>query len=222
MLPLNIVKGISSSLSKKIIEIRENGFLDIYDFFVKMVSENIGSEIIKNLIMTVTLDNLYHGRHTLIDNMENLINYGKLVKKLGASFVLKPDLSVIDEYNREILINSEKELFGFYLSNHPVNIYKNSVKNSVNLCDISKYFNKYITCIGMIDRIKEVTTKNGDVMAFISISDEDSKCSVTAFPLMYHDIKIKKGDIIIIEGKVERRKDFEIIAKKIINVKEKI
>ena len=222
LLPLNTIKGISNVISKKIIDLRENGFLDIYDFFVKITKENIGLEVIKSLIMSGSLDDLYQGRRTLMDNLENLMNYGKLVKKLGYDFVLKPDIVKSDEYDKEILINSEKDLFGFYLSNHPVNIYKNNVKNSVNLGDISKYYNKFITCVGMVDRIREVTTKNGEIMAFISVSDESTSCSITAFPLIYHDIKLKKGDIIIIEGKVERRNDFEIIAKKIVNVKENI
>ena len=222
LLPLTIIKGISNMLSSKIIEIRDKGFIDIFDFFSKMVKNNINIDIIKKLIMSGALDDLYSNRHTLMDNLDSLMNYGNLVNSLGIDFALKPDIIVSDEYNREILINSEKELFGFYLSNHPVNFYQNSVKNCVKIEDISKYYNKNIICVGMIDRIKNVITKKGEEMAFITISDESSSCSVTAFPLIYHELKIKNSDIIIVEGKVERRSDFEIIAKKIINVKEKI
>lgn len=220
LLPLNIIKGVSNTISKKIIDSRDKGFIDIYQFFITMVQENINLDIIKNIIMAGCLDELYNNRHTLIDNLDTLMNYSMLVKKLGYDYVLKPDINKIQEYPKDVLINNEKDIFGFYLSNHPVNMYKNNVKNSVNLSDIKKYYNKRITCVGMVDRIKEITTKKGELMAFINISDEDSSCSVTLFPKIYHDIKIKNSDIMIIEGKVEKRIDYEIIADKIINVKE--
>ena len=37
----------------------------------------------------------------------------------------------------------------------------------------------------MIDRIKEVTTKNGDIMAFLSCSDEETMVDVILFPKVY-------------------------------------
>ena len=52
--------------------------------------------------MSGSLDNLYNNRHTLIDNMDDLINYGNLANKLGSEFVLKPELNIVDEYNKEI------------------------------------------------------------------------------------------------------------------------
>ena len=41
------------------------------------------------------------------------------------------------------------------------------------------------------------------------------------FPKLYESItNLKKGDIIKIDGKVERRKDYSIIASEIINIRE--
>ena len=73
----------------------------------------------------------------------------------------------------------------------------------------------------MIDRIKEITTKNGDKMAFYSCSDEEKSIDVIVFPKVYNNLSnIKKGDIIIIDGKIERKSDYQIIANNIVKVEE--
>ena len=58
----------------------------------------------------------------------------------------------------------------------------------------------------MIDNIREVNTKNNDKMAFVTISDEYAKVSLVMFPTTYLKYNyIKKGDVIKIIGKVEKR-----------------
>ena len=64
-------------------------------------------------------------------------------------------------------------------------------------------------------------TKDNLPMAFLSCSDEELIVDVIVFPKVYETIpNLKKGDIIKIEGKVERKKDFDIIAFNIVNIKE--
>ena len=58
-------------------------------------------------------------------------------------------------------------------------------------------------------------------MEFISCSDEESIVDVIVFPKVYENLpNLKKGDIIKVEGKVERKKDYNIIASNIVNIKE--
>ena len=66
--------------------------------------------------------------------------------------------------------------------------------------------------IVMISRLKETTTKNNDVMAFIVGSDEFAKwfgeVDLTCFPDVYKKFNnIKVGNIIKIFGRVEKRYD---------------
>ncbi len=221
LLPFNIIKGIGSDVAKKIMKARGDGFKDIYDFFLKIIDNGISQNIIELLITSGCLDNFGYNRQTLILNIDSLINYGNLCKELGNDFVLKPEINISNEFEREVLINQEKECFGFYLTNHPVSFYKNKIK-SINLIDINKYFNKNITCVVMIDKIKEITTKKGEKMAFLSCSDEEASCDITVFPDLYKELlNLSKSDIIKVDGRVERRSNYNIIANSIINVKEK-
>ena len=89
------------------------------------------------------------------------------------------------------------------------------------LNNISKYFDKVINTIVIIDSLKETTTKNKEKMAFLTVSDEYDKISVVIFPMVYNNaFGIKKGDIIKIIGRVERRmSSYQLVANRIEKIK---
>lgn len=216
ILPFTKIKGISKIISEKIILSRGDGFNDIYDFISKMISNGINRNIIENLIDSDSLNCFNYNHQTLYDNLDSLINYGNLCKDINQDFVLKPEIEIKEEFSKDILINREKDLFGIYLTNHPVVEYKLKNTDYINLCDIEKYFNKVVKTIVMIDSIKEIKTKKGETMQFINASDEEESMEYVLFPktyLLYNDLK--KGDIIKIEGRVERRSNYQIIISKI-------
>ena len=220
-LPFNIIKGISSVISKKIVNARGMKYQDIYDFFIKIVKEEIPKNIYVSLINSGVIDSLGINRRTLIENLDILINYGNLVNDLGIENVLKPEIISFDEYSKEELIMKEKECFGFYISSHPVALYREKIPNCVLPINIKEYFNKNITCVLLIDHINEIVTKNNEKMAFYSCSDDETMVDVIIFPKVYETItNLKKGDIIKVDGKVEKRDKYNIVASSIINIKE--
>ncbi len=220
-LPFKIIKGISSVISNKIINVRSDKFNNIYDFFGKMALESIPKNVYISLIKSGTLDSFELNRKTIYENLDVLINYGNLVKDLGSNNVLEPEIINYPEFTKEELIGFEKECFGFYLSNHPVVYYRSKIKNAIKLVDIKNYFNKNITCVVLVDRIKETKTKDGSSMAFLLGSDEEATVDIIVFPKVYETIEeLKKGGIIKVDGKVERKKNYNIIASTITLVKE--
>ena len=111
-----------------------------------------------------------------------------------------------EDYSKEEKYDNQYLSFGFYLSEHPTNIYKDI--NSLNTRNIEQYYDKNITLVLMVDKIKEVTTKKNDIMAFITASDEYGQISLTLFPTTYKTYNnIKKRDIIKVNGRVEKRFD---------------
>ena len=73
----------------------------------------------------------------------------------------------------------------------------------------------------MIDKIKEIITKNNEKMAFLSCSDEEMSIDVIIFPKVYENLSnLKKSDIIKVDGHIERRDNYNIVANAITNVKE--
>ena len=213
VLPLNIIKGISNILVGKILEARNNTFKDIFEFFSKT---NFDRKTYMTIIDSGILDSFNYTRSSLYEALDNLINYSKLCNDLGYDYVLKPEIGQEDEFDRMVLINKEKELYGFYLTNHPIRFYKDKYDNIIDLCDVPKYFNKTIDTLVMIDKISIIKTKDKEEMAFITASDEIDTMEYVLFPKVYNDYNdLKKNDIIKVNGKVERRNNYQIIVNSI-------
>ena len=212
LLPFTLISGISSVMAKKIMDIRTTSFIDIYDFFHKTIMGGLTQNTIESLIDSGCLDSLDYNRQTLYHNIDSLMNYGSLTKELDVTYVLKPEIEIVDEFSKDILISKEKEIYGFYITNHPVSLCKAKNKDIVNLQDISQYFNRNITTIGIIDKYKEIMTKKGDKMCFMTLSDEMASCEYILFPKVYNLYEnFKKGDIIKVVGKVEKKTNYQII-----------
>ena len=85
--------------------------------------------------------------------------------------------------------------------------------------NINNYFDKKINIVIMVDKLKEVNTKNNEKMCFITGSDEVDSIDIVLFPDVYKQSNIKIGDIVKINGKVEKRFDkYQIIANTIENL----
>ena len=147
--------------------------------------------------------------------MDNVINYAELVKDGGLLEIAEPYIDVVEDFSKSELINLEHDTYGFYLMMHPTLIYKNSY--DVDLINVSKYFDKRVSCVIVVDRLKEVVTKNNDIMLFINGSDNTDTISVTLFPRVYELNKnINRNDIIRVSGIVEKRFDkYQLVANNI-------
>ena len=219
MYPLTNVKSISSKDVKIIIEERKNGkFKDIFDFVSRCYKETITSETIKSLILSGAFDCFNISRKTLIDNIEVITNYGEIGTYLNDD-AFKPQLDNTGEYSKEELMEFELNLFGFYLTNHPVTEYKRKM-SYIELKNISDYFDKQIETVIYVDKVRQIVTKNKEQMMFITGSDELSKIDIVIFPKIYKGIKsVNIGDIVSIKGKVTKRFDeYQVIANQIVKL----
>lgn len=211
--PFNIIKGISKLISTKIIE-KQDDFEDIYDIFSKL---NLNKGTYEILIQAGIFDNFEYNRKTIIENLDSLINYSSLSHDLDEEYILKPEIIEHDNYSFLELINMEKDLYGFYLSNHPTINYKTRFHDIINLNSIEKYFNTYQNMIVLVEQIKEIKTKKGDKMLFFKGSDEERVVDFTVFPKEYEKyFDIKRGYILKVNGHIEKRNGvYQVVVSKI-------
>ena len=217
--PLNNIKNVGTNATKIILEERKKRkFKDIFDFVSRCYKESVTVKTIESLILAGAFDSFNISRKALIDNLEIITNYGEIGSYLDEE-MFKPEIEDNGEYKKDELMNYELELFGFYLTNHPITEYKTK-HNHIELKNIEKYFDKQIETIVFIDKIREIETKNKEKMIFVTGSDELSKIEIVVFPKTYKQIKqINTSDIIKIKGKVEKRFDqYQIIANQIIKL----
>ena len=206
ILPLTIIKNVGDSSAKKIMEEREKEpFKDVFDFISRLYNKGVNQKILENLIDAGALDSFNVNHKTLRENIDLIINYGEIGDYMDDDS-LKPELQFQKEYTNQELLFKENEAYGFYMSNHPVMELKRKYQNVIDLDKIEFYFDKNINVITYVEKIKEVTTKDGEKMAFIDGSDEVGKIDIVVFPKLYKKIeKIEEGKIYLIKAKVEKR-----------------
>ena len=211
--PLTVIKSIGYQSVMKILESRnEKEFTDIFDFVKRCGS--VGRKVIENLIFSGCFDSFGYSKRTLIENLDNIMNYGDLD---GLPDDLLPILNEFSEYDSKFLMEKELEIFGFYLSNHPVTSYKKKY-NTIDLNLLPNYFDKKISIILYVDRIKVLDTKKGEKMCFVTGSDEVASIDVVFFPKVFND-KISVHDILYLNGKVEKRFDnYQFVVDSVIEI----
>ncbi len=202
--PLSLVKGIGTLTARGIIKEREdNGNFSSYLDFVKRTYK-FGKDVLRNLILAGAVDGFGKNKRTLIENLDDAINYAELCDDLDESLVLKPEIKDYEEYSKEELTKYEIDLFGFYISNHPTSKY--ITDNSITTKNIEKYFDSNVVMILYIERKKEIDTKAKEKMMFLNASDSFGAIELVMFPKTYNKFfNIPLPGVYKIKGKVEKR-----------------
>lgn len=206
VMPLSVIRNVGIVISNYIIDERSTPYKDIFDFLRRTYKKTNNKKVIESLIYSHAFDE-FNNISTLINNIDSITNYIELSIDLEEGIVPIPELIYSNNKDDEIL-EKEKELFGFYLTSHKTEKYKLNDKNIIDVELIKNYYDKIVSVIINIDRKKEITTKKGDLMAFIVGSDNTSSVSITLFPDIYINYSsLKRGDIIKVTGRVEKRYD---------------
>lgn len=202
--PLSNIKNIGAIVVNEILLERNKGlFKDIFDFIKRLYGKTVNRKVLEALILAGTFDEMSYNRKTLLNNLDVIINYSELGDILSNDENLKPILNIEEEYSLTELLQIEYDVFGFYLTNHPITKYKDSI---YNLDNIDSYFDKVITLNLYVDRIKEVTTKKNEKMYFISGCEETNTIDVVLFPKVIKEIP-KEKEIYSFKGNIEKRFD---------------
>ncbi len=205
--PFASIKGIGVVVCKQILEARnQKPFQDIFDAISRLVLNKVTRKQIETLVYAGAFDFFGYTRRTLIEEMDALINYAELTKDLDPSLVLLPELKEQKEYSSSELLEKERDLFGFYLTSHPTLKYLQEEEKIIPLNELEKHFNEQIKTLVLIEKIKVIKTKKGEKMAFLLGSDETKMVDFTCFPRVFEKYSnLKKGDIVVLTGVVEKR-----------------
>lgn len=216
--PFSNIKSIGTQSAIQILKAREDGpFTDIYDAFSRLIISKVSQKAIENLIYSYAFESMKYNIATIIYNFDALINYANLTKDLDPSLVMKPEIILKEEYKTEYLLEKEKEVFGFYFSQHPTTRYFNKIKDITKVLNLNKHYGKYITTIVYIEKRRVIKTKKGDEMSFFTGSDESGKIEYICFPQVHSKYNyISTSSIVKVYGKVEKRlNEIQIIVDKI-------
>lgn len=220
-MPFQVLKGIGKTVYDKIIQERKKKpFQDLYECMARLIACGIKENALITLINAGAFDPLYPSRKTLAENLDQIISYANLVKvedetlHFDFSVASPPNLIRLEEQVLE-RAQKEKEVYGFYLSEHPISsLRKKRFQNLRTLREISEQLG-FVSVLGRVSRIKPYRTKKGDLMAFLTLEDETQMIDVAIMPRLYGQIKgsLQENQIILLNGKKDRKDS--ILAQKI-------
>ena len=103
----------------------------------------------------------------------------------------------------------EKEALGFLITGHPLDRFAADIKRLANstvtgLSELSD--GAEVRICGIVTALKEITTKKGDRMGFVTVEDLTGSVEITVFSDMYvpGTALLKSDDPLLITGKLEK------------------
>jgi DNA polymerase-3 subunit alpha len=116
----------------------------------------------------------------------------------------------------------EKELLGTYLSEHPMeaqerqllaqDLVSTTIDRVATLSvDSTEAMGNQLSLVGMVQRMRRITTKKGDAMAFVTLEGPGGSLDVVVFPRTFERFKglLTQGRVLVVSGKLDSRPDRE-------------
>lgn len=214
------IKNVGTGAVEEVLRAREAGeFSSLEDFFERVSVKQVNRKVLESLIKSGAFDN-FNDRSFLLHNLDVLLAYANKEQKQKLSgqtdlfgsvsgesvktalLLQSPDVSIPE---REQL-QWERELLGIYLSQHPLQSYEAMLSElTVPISEIKpEHDNKSVTIGGIILESKEITTKNGQKMAFVKVADSFSELELIIFPNIYQQTLgiWERDNIVLVKGKI--------------------
>ncbi len=231
---LAVIKNVGTGIVDAIVAEREkNGLFASYEDFVKRTSYlNVTKRVHEFLIKAGAFDSLDDSRAALMLAYESLLLAASEDKKrnvegqislfsddIPAKEPTRSDIPKYPEYPTKKLLAMEKECVGLYLSGHPLDDYAEEAAK-LSDCSISEILETdgsagspkdgmNLTLCGIVSQVKEKLTKNGQMMAFITIEDITASMECIVFAKVYAGLKpfLGEDNIVMVEGRLSMRED---------------
>ncbi|MGB0561269.1 MAG: OB-fold nucleic acid binding domain-containing protein [Spirulinaceae cyanobacterium] len=129
-----------------------------------------------------------------------------------AEFDTAPPLPQIPDLPSAEKLKAEKELLGFYVSEHPLDRLQSAaqVMAPISLAQLGEQKKRsLISCIVMLSLVREITTKKGDRMAFLTLEDRSGEVEGVVFPRSFERLAplLVQDQSMILWGKADSRDD---------------
>ena len=223
---LSSIKNLGVEIADAIVsERKERGAYKSYaDFLERVHNRNLNRKSLESLAKAGALDSLGEDRSTVLANMDEALDYARSLHKDGASqdslFGLLDNQTSVpvlrlkhaEPIAQTTMLAWEKELLGLYVSGHPLDRFRDkltsekgaqhSVVKARQAQDGALVF-----AAGLIEEIRDVTTKKGDHMAFLKLADFSGTIEAVAFPriLTEHKALLTPESCVAVRGRLSLR-----------------
>ena len=220
---LYTIKNFGEGIGEVIISERKSGgkYQSMTDFLSRVLDRNLNKKSLESLIKCGAMD-AFGERGQFLGNLDKLLQYNKEIGNVPESqdslFSALPEsgksaelkLDKVPEATQEDKLSWEKELLGLYISGHPLEQHREKLeKNKYTIKRTKSAFKEGMTTVvaGIVESVKEITTKKGDRMAFMKITDFDESIEIVVFsePYSKYYELLTPDKCIAVKGRVSGR-----------------
>lgn len=229
---LSAVKNVGSAAISSILDARKKGlFTSLSDFLSRVELSKVNKKTMESLIKAGALD-IFGKRRALLSSYPELVEKAsrtqKDIARNQASLFSDPEPIVsnneysglidMEEFSEREMLMFEKELLGFFLTNHPLSQELENLARYIthNIADLEEEKEETALKIGgLVSSVKKIITKKSNQeMAFISIEDiAGVTIECVVFPKTYENTKnvLLRDAIVVIEGRLQFKDERPVI-----------
>ena len=129
----------------------------------------------------------------------------------------KDDINMpeIKEYPKKVKLSLEKDVLGFYITDHPLSDVSDNLSHIINFetsfrddltdMEIQRLDNKFVTMAGIITGKSEIMTKSRSLMSFANLEDLYGSIEMVIFPETYRKYRnlVEDDNVVVVKGKLQ-------------------
>jgi DNA polymerase-3 subunit alpha len=221
---LAAVKNVGKGSVDAIVEARERGgaFTSIGDLCRRVDHRAINRRVLESLVQAGACDGLGGDRAQLHEAAADSIARAQGVARrvnqeqvalFGGEHAIEvadPPLPAVPPWSLLERLRREREVLGFYLSDHPLAPYRGIVRarrthEASRLRELGE--GREAAVIGIVSAIKTISDRNGRPMAFVTMEDFSGSVELTVFADLYerHRAALMQGAVLEVRGRVDAR-----------------
>jgi DNA polymerase-3 subunit alpha len=236
---LAAIKNVGKGAIQSIINARkEKGkFTCFTDFCEKVDLSDVNKRAVESMIKAGAFDSLGLKRSQLLNVYEKVIDSvindrkrnieGQMsLFSVGPAQTIKKkdDFPDLKEFDKKHLLAMEKEMLGLYISGHPLDEYQDEIETFTN-AKISELINinheegvefqskvidgQKVVIGGIVSGVNIKSTRNNDIMAFVTIEDMIGSIELLVFPKIYQKYSkfIVEDNIVLVKGRISVKEE---------------
>ena len=247
---LSAIKGVGINVIDTVVsERRAHGpYKDLYDLTERLSGRDFSKKTMENFIKAGVLDSFGLTRRQMLyiyadvadqvnqERKTSMSGQMSLMDLMGAADKDKLQVRVPDvgEFDRDTLLEFEKEMTGIYISGHPLEQVRDQLEQITTASSLDFMIDEEghvpvpdgqnVVVGGMIEHITPKNARNGQAMAFVNLEDLPGTMEVIVFPRDYAQYRpcIREGNKVLIRGRASVGEDEsgKLIAEKILPLDE--
>lgn len=234
---LAAIKNVGKGAIQSIIEARQKKpFSGFTDFCERVNLSEVSKRAVESMIKAGAFDSLKLGRAQLLGVFERVIDAVMNSKRRNiegqvSMFSLgtqgnedssRDDFEEIKEFSPRYQLAMEKEMLGLYISGHPLDEFSEELDIQTNIriseiitvqteevevIDVKVQDGQRVVVGGIVSSITIKSTRNNEIMEFITIEDVGGSIEALVFPKVYQKYGklIIEDNVVLIKGRISIR-----------------